>query len=259
MRIKHEDWFGIRFCQVTPHSKSLRAVCREYLLERPQLRQVADVGMNKLVIEAHFNDEQRHHYLFSEEALQEMTLLPVRDGFDFGLLDTLPQEKGCLLLSPTRFIRYHVNKVGLFVLDASAPTGAPRARIVSWSVRWAEGNKATRDNGLWPFMETAIQALAFLHLAEPEFISYEAQPVSAGLAARLLNPRLNQNPNQTHVRITRVGKGWNQFLVDSTSGKVRGHTRIARVGKGWLQRRLVAVSPHERTRKIVRVAPASPA
>lgn len=236
-RIKPQDWFGIRFCTLTSGSKSLRSLYEEYAANH-LLFGTADPEM----VRKHLVDNRRRHYLLTAPALAEMALLPVREGFDFALLDSLPPERGCLLVSPTSFIRYHVTSEGLFVLDLDAQRNP---RMMQWGVRWGEGQKAERSMSLWPRIEFVVQALAFLHLSEPEFTELVPKELQSP-TQRLFAPSLNE----TKIPLTRVGKGWNHFMLDPTTGNVRGHVRIARVGKGWLKRRLVQVRPHERTRMI---------
>ena len=245
MKIKPQDWFGIRFCASTPGSKSLRALYQEYALEK-----LAFGRPNPETTAQHLIDTNRRHYLLTKPALAEMALLPVKQGFNFQLLDCLPKERGCLLLSPKRFIRYHVTKEGLFVVDLNREEG--NDGMLQWAIKWVEGETADRTDPTWFSIEVVVQALAFLHLSEPSFI--EMPPMATkNMAYRLLSK--GNTDNETAVSITRVGAGWNQFLVDGETGKVRGHVRLARVGKGWMQRRLVPVRPHERTRKIESFSP----
>jgi hypothetical protein len=236
-RIKAQDWFGIRFCSVTTGSKSLRDLYEEYAANH-----LLYGSANAEMVKKHLIDSRRRHYLLTAPALEEIALLPVKEGFDFGLLDSLPTERGCLLISPTRFIRYHVTTQGLSVLDLDAQRNP---RMVQWGVRWAEGTRAERNLSVWPLIELVVQTLAFLHLSEPEFTELIPKQ-SQTPTQRVFAP----SPNETAVTITRVGKGWNYFLLNPATGQVRGHVRIARVGKGWQQRRLVQVRPHERTRMI---------
>lgn len=249
-KLTPQDWFGVRFCAISKGSASLRSVYLDYASHHL----IGGVPASTALLQAHLDDTQRRHYLLTAPAQAEMALLPVREGFDFSLLDTLPHGRGCLLFSPKHFIRYHVNARGLHVLDLDAERNP---KMLQWAVKWADPVHAERSMIIWPSIERVVQALAFLHLTEPEFTEWKAQPVPPNLAARLLNPRAGDNPNHSRVAITAVGKGWNQFMLDTASGQVRGHVRLARVGKGWLQRRLVPVSPHERTRKIIRVIPDS--
>lgn len=233
MRIKTQDYFGLRFCAAHPgsgreHGIFLNEIAKpSYDHLRPQMRH-------------HLFDAQRQHYLFTGTAHEIIDAIHCPPGFNFENLRGLPQRAITLLLSPSRMVRLHATEQAVYVLDIDHQRDFT---MLSWSFVFGSGVEMEKGLKLrlWPELQKVVRTLIFLFFSKVETMELPAN-APATVRHRMMNPTANESP----VPLTQVTAHWNQYRTRLAPYGVKSHLRFQACGPRHTERKLVLVEAHER-------------